>query len=357
MESRGFSIYEHKVKKMSRRALIIIFIFQIPLCSLWAETNRLFIILKENKAFVDTSAFILKIGGEVHLQVPPRIMTASIPESANPAQWSDVEEVFGGLVPIGKVKSLGALAVSAAQDWNRNLTSKSQQAGRMAFRSAKQDLAQLFLEQPENLQAIPEGNNIDVQWTSVFGSALYQIQLSENPDFSSIRAQTYSENPRVRLAAWAASGPALYLRVRAIEKIKKDTESEDVPGPWAQIELRMGLPPAPADNGEAPQLTSPVDNFETDGFSAVLEWISLGNAQRIQISNTNDFKNTLVDEVVYSKEYKTPDGILQLGKTYFWRARDWPPLTASPWSPSRRFIVTEPRQIEGDMMVNPEAPR
>lgn len=360
MESRAFSIYEHRVitRKKAFAWALLLTLATTAVLPARAAGNEYFLILSDKGNSVDAAAEIVRLGGDILLQAPPRVVSATLPPGLAPTQLAHVQNSFSGVVPLAAVKSLGPVAISAARDWNRGVAGREKQAGKSAFKAAAAEIKAAFLELPEALKTNLAGNLLQVEWQPVYGASLYQVQAALEQTFAKTIHQTFSETPAVKIPMPASSNSPLFIRVRAIEKLRVSSNFEDIPGGWSQVEVKDALPELPAEILPAPQAASPVNGYETEGFSVTLEWASpYSTAQRIQLADSAAFSNVLVDEAVSVKAWSAPSGIFQLGKTYFWRVKEWDSGQSSPWSENKNFKVTEPRQIDGDMMVNPEAPR
>jgi len=342
-----------------KRALVLI-TFLAFLTPVWGASLSCFIIVSENASLDEIQAQILDLGGTVRFQVPPRIIAADFPPGKDPAQIKNVQKIYSGFVPLDGVANLGPVAISAGQQWNQNQASASQQMGKMSFQSATSQFATAFISEPKNitLHIESEGSNLAVVWDPVFGADIYLIQISPVQDFSSLLVQSYTEMPSANLPITIADKGTLFIRVRGLEKLRAGIKSENILGNWASAEIQVPPTAGRNENLPAPQLTSPSNGYQSQGPNLSLEWTSQSNGpKRIQISDSDNFKTPLIDAVVSGGEFNCPSTALQIGQVYFWRVKEWGGGASSPWSSSGNFVVGEPRQIDGDMMRNPEAPR
>jgi hypothetical protein len=279
--------------------------------------------------------------------MPPNILTFDADSGFDLASVGPVKKVYRSLIALTELEPYGPLAMAAGIQWNREMV---QGAGN--FRTAgamRAQAAQNSLPSPTDLNAILDGSRVRVTWKSIYGAVGYNVQLAKTADFTnkfeSIVMQPQADLPRPEMAAQGD----VYLRVRAMDN--------DLSGAWSNyVSLSAGAL-TNGTNGTAPQLTSPLDNAETDGFAVVLEWIAeSGASYRIQISPSNSFEPTVVDQVVQSGEFAPPSAALKMEKTYYWRVRRWD-ANGSDWSSSKRFVVSEPQNLAHDAMINPEAPQ
>jgi hypothetical protein len=210
-------------------------------------------------------------------------------------------------------------------------------------------------EAPGSLTLSNNPSEISIQWEPVEGAFFYETQISGDSSFSAPQVRTVTERTSVRVPVEASNPNTLFVRVRAAERSSLNGSTTDSLGAWSGTRS-LSVPANPTrTQSTAPQPTSPVDGFESFGFSIALEWAG-ATPVRLQMSRNANFQNTFVDQIVDGNEFTPASSALHTGERFYWRLQSWG-SRMSEWSTARYFDVTEPRAASDDSFVNPEAPR
>jgi hypothetical protein len=291
------------------------------------------------------------MGIHIHQVVPPRIAQISIPIGMNSSSLEGVEKAYTGAIEINDIRALGPMAVASALQWNKSQRS-TMTSGAVGNRSLDEAA---YFDAPTSLNLANLPSEIRVEWNPVEGAYFYEIQAADNAAFSAPKFRTVTERTSVRLPADLSQTQTLYVRVRAGERSALDGSTADKMGSWSGTRSISVPVPATTPTSSTAQTTSPVDGFQSTGFSVVLEWIS-PSPSRLQVSKDSNFQTTLVDQITDENEFTPPSSALHVGERLYWRVQGWD-RSLSPWSQARSLQVTEPRASNDDSFVNPEAPR
>lgn len=321
-----------------------------------AGTKPCFLILKDSTNFVEEARALESQGVLVRQRVPPFILITDVPETLNLAILASLKEHHFGPVAIETLEALGPAAVAAALKWNRSLLNRPPRPD-LGSQSALRSLsAQRSLPAPDDFQAREENGVLQCQWKPTAGAILYRVQASLDNDFSKPYCDTRTNHPWVALPLPQTDKSAtVWIRVQGVDYPEQN--QEELYGPWAHAALNA-VTALPIDESlPTLMLTSPVNKFKSEGSNVVLEWKDGPDGPvRLQISTSDRFETTVVDQMAAGGEFVCPAPTLKVGQKYFWRARTYGPRQ-SPWSKARRFEIGEPHHAQRDMFVNPEAPR
>jgi hypothetical protein len=341
-----------------RKILLVIglcFLFK-PLA--FGTDTPAFLIFSEGADGSKITSFLETGGAHVRARIPPQILIADLPPTFNPSSIPSIKTVYRNLIPLSALQPYGLMAVAAGMEWNQQIIHLSSTQGAQSYGAMRAMAAQKNLSAPQNFHAVTQDQTFHCSWTPVLGALFYQLQASFDAGFSKIELQTKTIHPEVQLSfPLVESTQPLYLRVRAADRPNSEKADEDIYGAWAMASLGMSIPLTIDNSMPAPLVTSPVTNFESQGFNIILEWsVKNGIKSRVQISKANNFKETVVDEVVPSALYVCPSSALHLGDSLYWRVQAIE-RSSSPWSDARHFIVGSPRHVDSDALINPEAPK
>jgi hypothetical protein len=250
------------------------------------------------------------------------------------------------------------MAVAAGLQWNRRFLNESQSLGQNRFGAMRVFVAQKSLPPPQNVRVEVKPHAIHCSWQPVDGALYYEIESNFSSDEkNSHRTNTHllQADLPLPLGSGSISGS---VRVRAVDHLQGEHEpSDDVFGRWsapASFEVYL---PSRKESLPPPNLTSPVNGYESEGLTVILEWIDVDlGSYRVQISPSKSFTDTLVDQVVLGGEFICPSQVLHIGDSFYWRVRRWQETTSS-WSSARKIRVGAPRPGATDMFINPESPK
>lgn len=360
VESPSIRSYEHVVKRVLLNNLCFVLIFGLAQSSFASPstTRPTFIVLDNDAAFDDSITAIRKAGGDVRQRIPPYIFVADIPTTVSVPSQVKSKYVFTSLLSPKSLEAYGPLAVAAAHQWNRQFVTQAQSAGAKSLSSMRVLVAQKSLPRVSDLQATIEGTTIRISWTGLEGARVYEVEAAHNASFTSRWLLTRSNTSSVTIAAPSGRAGAMYIRVRGIDHLEGSHQAtEDIFGAWSgATSVNVPLLTVNAD-GNAPELASPQDNFETEGLTLILEWNdSETDLYRVQIARDDAFGDVLVDSISDSREFVVPSQALHVGDSLNWRVQKWG-TEASAWSEIRRVRIGAPKHLQTDMFVDPSVPQ
>jgi hypothetical protein len=152
---------------------------------------------------------------------------------------------------------------------------------------------------------VEDGGVVDLK--AVRGVSAYELQVSTSPDFGTRVYTASSAHGELRLPRGRLPlNRQLWYRARFVRGSRA--------GDWS---MPRGF--TVASSGFAPARAFPPDGARIASPKPVLDWVDRSEAvrYRVQMSSAPDFSRMLVDEVVPTGEYVSPD-LVQPG-TYFWR--------------------------------------
>jgi hypothetical protein len=346
MESYSIRIYKQIMRKQLLNNLSIIFalIFLSKLISAGETFQPTFLILSEEAKIVQESRLLESKGAYVRQRIPPSILIADLPQSLEPNSIKNLKTSFTNVIDIEFLKPWGLSAVAAGLQWNKTfLSMESTGMKGMSSSAVRALVAQKSIRHINNIQTIVDANYIRCQWEEIEGALYYQIQMSTDESFANPGTESFSHHKEVRLPRPNASQTTtLYIRIRPRDHAPGDHDfNEDLSGSWSTTQSIEIGPKTSAENLLPPQLTSPINDFETKGFTLPLEWTSTNEIHRIQISRDRSFRKILTDEVTDGKEFLCSSQILHTGDRLFWRVKSWGDRT-SGWSEIREFKIGQP---------------
>lgn len=311
--------------------------------------NPALIVFPDGAALSDRVRSLEATGAKVRTRIPPSVVVAELPDGKPSVPGA--QAVYTGAVPLSVLEPLGAAAVAAGINWNRQVLNTAVEMG-FAAGALRQSVAARSLPAPAGLTAAPLADRIRCAWEPVAGASFYEVQVSADPSFSSVYAFTSAREPAVNLPLPDAPGTA-HVRVRAADPGQPGSD-DDFVGPWAKP-VAAAVPSVPSVSGAAPVPTSPANGVETRGYTLLLEWAGSA-ATRVQVSRSADFSTTVFDEIVDAAPYACASQALSTGDSLHWRVRSEGPFR-SEWSGARRVSIGEARHEATDAFVNPEAAR
>jgi len=253
---------------------------------------------------------------------------------------------------LSMLEPYGSLAFAAGLRWNKDILLSAKHNRNPSLSSIKNLVSSTSIMNPGQLTVRLQTQTLLCEWESVLGFSLYEIQMAADSTFSKVLRRHITQHPQARLAlSKNESNTLVFVRVRALDR------KEDLQGAWSAL-VSFSVPNVTqAEELPAPVLTSPLDQYESEGFNVTLEWIVDGDkAVRIQVSENSSFSDTVIDEVSEEREYALPGSVLDVNKSYYWRAQTSGNLI-SPWSNSRRFHINTPEHAHSDVFINPELPK
>lgn len=360
LESSSIRSYEHVVKRVLLNNLCFVLFFGLAQSSFSAASNTrpTFVVLENDASFDDSITAIKKAGANVRQRIPPHIFIADIPTTVSVSSLVKSKYVYASLLSPRSMEVYGPLAIAAAHQWNRQFVNQAQAAGAKSLSSMRVLVAQKSLPRVSDLQGVIDGTTIRLSWTGLEGARVYEIEASYNASFTSRWILTRSNTSSTAIAAPAKQAGPLYVRVRGIDHLEGPHKTaEDIFGSWSgATSVTVPLLTINTDRN-APDLSSPQDNFETEGLTLILEWNdSESGLYRVQIAREDTFKDVLVDTISDSREFVVPSQALHVGDSLHWRVQKWG-TEASAWSESRSVRIGAPKHLHTDMFVDPSVPQ
>lgn len=307
-----------------------------------------FIVFRAGTDLASTLKNLETKGVVIRQSVPPRIAVVEAPTGIDFSK-AGVENSYTRAVPLDGIRSLGPVAVAAAVRWNKGLkpAGASGLAGASGVGTYKPPTPQIDRFDVSSTEAV-------VSWQPVDGVYLYEIEVAGRSDFTTVLRRTMTDRTSVRIPLGLNAAGQLYVRLRALEQPDSLGTAPTVVSDWSSSRTATAGISAQSE-GAAPQPMSPVEGYESVGFSVVLEW-NAAYPVRLQLSRNADFSSTMIDQVVDDQEFTPPSPALRVGDKIYWRLARWD-NQSSPWTAVRTFSIKEPRPSVNDTFVNPEAPR
>ena len=348
-------------KKLLQKGLIFLGLtFSLSLNStlIFGSVIPHFIVLEEGVNFHEQAQSLLKKGAVIHQKVPSRILIADIPETLDLSKMITIEAFFTSVAPISQLEPMGPLAVASGLQWNRGLLTQAQTQGTQTFAAMQSLVASQSLPAPTNLIIQKKNHSFTLDLDLDYGTSLHEIEVSKDSLFTKVfhRTRTHERRVEIPLGDKSNSEP-VYLRVRRIDRGEIAKGSPALKGEWSKVRSIVYGPLTTPMDLTTPQLTSPLDGYDSEGTTVILEWAPhQGEQTRVQVSESASFKLTLIDTIVTKNEFSVPSSLLEIGKTYHWRIRGWGGQK-SEWTDHRRFQISPPRHVGSDTFINPEQPR
>lgn len=170
---------------------------------------------------------------------------------------------------------------------------------------------------PESPKLVSPNNNslelpisLKLTWTSITNAESYTLEVSKNPDFSSLVVNNNSITTNEFTVSGLEQDTPYYWRVRATNSAGTSSYSPV----WTFRTIKPVLIPA------VPTLLSPSNGAKDLSVSPSLQWTSVSGAKtyRVQISKESNFAILSLDNAAVTSNSLQVNG-LQDGATYFWR--------------------------------------
>ncbi|MCS4434334.1 fibronectin type III domain-containing protein [Aquiflexum gelatinilyticum] len=151
---------------------------------------------------------------------------------------------------------------------------------------------------------------LKLSWSAVANAETYTIELSKNPDFSSLVANNNSLKTNEFTVSGLQEDTSYYWRVRATNSAGSSPYSTV----WTFKTIKPLLTP------EVPTLLSPLDGAKDVSTNTSLQWNAVTDAKtyRIQISKESSFGTILIDNATLTGNTFQVNS-LEEGVTYYWR--------------------------------------
>lgn len=342
------------MRKRSRsNRLILMFLASSLLCLVRADEGRIptFLIFKPGTDLASTLSALSTQGVRLHHAVPPRIAEAEIPTGINPQSLVGVEKAYTRSIPLSEIRYLGPISVAAAMQWNKLQPKRNNSNNPLQISS----VGEYSFDPPVLSKVLGTPSSLTAEWLPIDGAFFYEIQISPTQDFSAILARSITDRTSIRLGIDSSKTSLVYARVRAGERGAADGRIPDKLGAWSEAQSTTLNFSKNSVSGARPIVTSPVDGYQSSGFSIVLEW-SGSAPYRIQLARDPDFNFIVADQLSDKNEFTPASSSLHIGDKLYWRVKGWD-TSNSDWSETRHIDVTEPRGASDDGFVNPEASR
>jgi len=313
-----------------------------------------FLILQDG-VFIEQARAIENAGVRIRQRVPPHVLIVDLPDGTKTSSLPGVRLSYLSAVPAASLEPQGPTAVAAAIQWNRRMLTQTRAVNGVSSMGAmRQMVADRSLPPPVNARISPLNGHLVCEWEGVDGAIYYEVQASGSRLFEGASIRTNSLKTRVELPV-PDGADEVSVRVRAIDP-GDATPDDDVIGRWSQPGVTNVVSLPSESPVSAPTLTSPVEGFQTEGFTLILEWSPGDGPTRVQVARDNSFSDVLFDEIVTGGEYACPGPALRSGERLKWRVQSWNG-GRSAWTGSRTARIGEPRSNKIDAFVNPEAPQ
>lgn len=165
--------------------------------------------------------------------------------------------------------------------------------------------------------------NSELGWKGVEEATNYEVQLSDQNNFSNLILNLYVDSTSLELNGLPYN-TALFWRVRAVKN--------DKTGPWSQV---SDFETEPEPNQPIPTSTtlqSPENDSVNQPLDNHLKWIAVVNATiyQLQVATAPNFKNLFIEEFLGKTSYDLTE--LDSGQTYYWRVLVHIEGTETEWS-------------------------
>lgn len=197
-----------------------------------------------------------------------------------------------------------------------------------------------MLEYPGN-----EANNIPIQtavrWYQVAGATHYKLQVSENPDFSTLIVEQSSVVDTFFQCLTLNYITQYYWRVQAYNQTSSSFWSFSRKFTTVQEYL------------DAPTLVFPQPNAEDLDAQINFIWNKVANATQytFQLSRNSGFTNLRLNEIVNDTTFNAIN--LSYNTTFYWRVRAKKGNSNSNWSEARSFSVKE-QDLPAPNLIQPQ---
>jgi predicted phage tail protein len=154
--------------------------------------------------------------------------------------------------------------------------------------------------------------NPKLYWSAVSNAETYEVEVSKNPDFSSLVVNNNSLTTNEFTVSGLQQDTSYYWRVRAINSAGTSPYSIV----WTFRTIKPVLIPA------VPSLLSPTNGAKDLSVSPRLQWTSVTGSKtyRVQISKESNFATLFLDNAAVTTNSLQVNG-LRDGVTYYWRVR------------------------------------
>lgn len=204
----------------------------------------------------------------------------------------------------------------------RHAQATSPWSGARSFKT----MSEVTLSDPENNET-GTGLAITLKWDKVVDNILYEVQVDDNPDFSSpaiTEVETLTLDAQV-----AAFNTSYYWRVRA----KHAHDASDWQAAWKFTTVNKLT------------LLSPANNATDQKQSPLLTWgaITGVDGYQVQLATSNTFTEPLVSTLVNDGTAKlSVPVVLEKNTQYYWRVRAYRGLDSCNWADPWSFTTVPP---------------
>jgi uncharacterized protein YjdB len=246
-------------------------------------------------------------------------------------QWNAVTGAKTYRIQISKESSFGTILIDnatltgntfqannleegVAYYWRVNAANE---AGNSIFSSAWSFQTKISLKAPLTPTLINPSDKstglattLKLSWSAVANAETYTIELSKNPDFSSLVVNNNSLKTNEFTVSGLQEDTSYYWRVKA-SNVAGSSPYSTV---WTFKTIKPLLTP------EVPTLLSPLDGAKDVSTTTSLQWNAVTSAKtyRIQISKESSFGTILIDNATLTGNTFQVNS-LEEGVTYYWR--------------------------------------
>lgn len=166
-------------------------------------------------------------------------------------------------------------------------------------------------------------------WQASSRADEYQIQVADNPDFSSPEIDATVSVPRYLNTSVLDFSTMYYWRVRGLNSAG--------PGDWSEVRSFSTIIEKP----DPVTLISPSENENQVSVSATLNWSKSSRASEynIQVSQNESFSSDAVIQLTSSEPMVTLSNPLEFATIYYWRVKATNIGGESDWSEANQFTT------------------
>lgn len=172
----------------------------------------------------------------------------------------------------------------------------------------------------------------ELMWDPVGGSPIYNLEVSNKPNFKTTLFQASVMTNYVRLTERLPLGEDYFWRVQS--KNSWGTSKWSKVGSFSVESINLS---------RGPKLLSPKRDSVLSSVVPILTWNAIRNAvsYHLQVSTDREFRNLISDntEISDSRDVLAP---LRSGTTYYWRVRAITKSGLTDWSPISNFTISRP---------------
>ncbi len=294
--------------------------------------NALLVVPSEtafNKGFQD---FLDKNGAKLLHSYPPSVFIGFIPQTLD----ERLRSRFGAEVYRERVDdwasfaAYGENAVFAVNTWNKRFVEDPPEAPLVVSARVQ--------------KAGRKGAGIKLVWNDVMKATSYRLQISRDPEFSSVELETMVARNRYDVQPFFLPDGVYYWRVAGVMTLNTGAVSE---GPFSEAYSFAVSSPARA---KGPAFAAPAIERKIRIKGRPLSWPNASGARfyRMQLSDKPDFASPLLDVFTDTCAYKTSGLPIEKGRTYYMRVMGSDGSSAGGWSETSEVVIERSGPVKND---------